>query len=224
MMIRNLNYFQRQHGRRIVPIEVGVMNDIGGMTEEMISIDEFVRSFLISSTKKICWPLSSSSSSGIAYLAQHELFKQIPELMESIERSPRLCGDDGPIQMNVWMGTGGTRTPLHFDSFDNLFVQIVGAKYVRLYGIEETEKLYIIRSKGANSNLDLATYGKQGNMSAVNCEIDDFVESEKCRFPKAKEAIYREVVMFPGDCLFIPARVWHYVRSLSTSISVNYWW
>lgn len=223
MIHRNLKYFQRQYGHRIVPIEVGIMNDKGGMKEKMITIDELVRSFLIPSTQKICWPLSSSDS-GIAYLAQHELFNQIPELMESIEPSPRLCGNDGPVQMNVWMGTGGTRTPLHFDSFDNLFVQIVGAKYVRLYGIEETEKLYVIRGKGTNSNPELATYGKQGNMSAIKCEIDDFVESEKCRFPKAKEAIYREVVMFPGDCLFIPARVWHYVRSLSTSISVNYWW
>ena len=27
----------------------------------------------------------------------------------------------------------------------------------------------------------------------------------------------------PGDVLFIPRSVWHYVRSLTTSCSVNFW-
>ncbi len=34
----------------------------------------------------------------------------------------------------------------------------------------------------------------------------------------------RETVLGPGDGLYIPARHWHYVRALSPSISVNFWW
>ena len=103
----------------------------------------------------------------------------------------------------------GTRTPLHFDSYDNLFVQLVGAKYVRLYDTDQTDKLYV--SKDGN-------YGLQGNMSKVNCELEDFDSH-----PLAKTCQYTEVLLLPGDCLFIPSRHWHYVRSLSTSISINYW-
>ena len=43
------------------------------------------------------------------------------------------------------------------------------------------------------------------------------------RFPLLAEATFTEAVLGPGDALFIPAGWWHYVRSLSTSFSVNYW-
>ena len=32
-----------------------------------------------------------------------------------------------------------------------------------------------------------------------------------------------EGVLAPGDMLFLPKSVWHYVRSLTTSVSVNFW-
>jgi len=99
-------------------------------------------------------------------------------------------------------------------SFDNLFVQIVGAKYVRLYGPEETDNLYVL------SGGEGPAYGKQGNMSALNCEKEDFTGKHK----NAKNAKFTEVLMLPGDLLFIPSKTWHYVRGLSTSISVNFWW
>lgn len=115
------------------------------------------------------------------------------------------------IQMNAWIGTGGTRTPLHFDSYDNFFVQVVGIKYIRLYSQQEAPKLYVIKSGST-------AYAKQGNMSAVDCEKEDYLSH-----PLAESAEYTEIVMFPGDTLYIPAKTWHYVRGLSTSISLNFW-
>jgi len=55
-------------------------------------------------------------------------------------------------------------------------------------------------------------------MSEINCEKEDYE-----MYPLAKDAIFVEVILFPGDALYIPAKAWHYVRSLSTSISMNYW-
>lgn len=43
------------------------------------------------------------------------------------------------------------------------------------------------------------------------------------QFPRFAEARYREVLLRPGDALFMPQGLWHYVRSLTTSVSVNYW-
>lgn len=192
----------------------------GGIKELIMSLNTFVSSFLGPSTANTCWPLSmalATSSDGtkgkVGYLAQHQLFEQMPSLLDDIVSSPLLCGEAGPTHVNAWLGTGGTRTPLHFDTYDNLFVQLVGIKYVRIYGTSETDKLYVIR-KGDVS----ASYGLQGNMSAVDCELEDYDTH-----PKACDAKYVEAVMFPGDCLYIPARAWHYVRSLTTSISVNFW-
>lgn len=35
---------------------------------------------------------------------------------------------------------------------------------------------------------------------------------------------YWECVLEPGDTLVIPIGWWHYVRSLSVSFSVSFWW
>lgn len=211
----NLDYWAHTHGHRLVPIELGDMKR--DMKEFIMPFHTFVSSFLRASTANVFWPLSLATSkdgrAAVAYLAQHQLFEQIPTLLDDIVPSPRLCGEAGPTHVNVWVGTGGTRTPLHFDTYDNLFVQVVGIKYVRIYATSETDKLYVIRKDDAS-----CSFGMQGNMSAVDCELEDYGT-----YYKARDAIYKEVVMFPGDCLYIPARSWHYVRSSTTSISVNFW-
>lgn len=203
---RNMESLSRAHGHRLVPIEVGSM--VTGMKEQLVNFREFISSYLSGSAETSCWSLADATnlSSKIAYLAQHRLLDQIPQLYQEVERNP--CGVD-PTNVNAWIGTGGTRTPLHFDSYDNLLIQLVGAKYVRVYDPKETSRLYVSRDKG---------YGLQGNMSELNCEMEDYD-----KHPLARDAVFTEVLLLPGDCLYIPSRHWHYVRSLSTSISVNYW-
>lgn len=201
-------------GHRLVPIETGsMMNEDSGMAESLVTLREFVSVFLVPSTRHGLWHLSEAASGAttpsVAYIAQHPLLDQIPALKRYLDPSPVLCGKDGPTHINVWMGTGGTRTPLHYDSYDNLLVQLVGVKYVRLYDSSQTPLLYVDNK---------ASYRKQGNMSAINCEMEDYD-----KHPNAQSAAYTEVVLYPGDCLYIPWRTWHYVRSLTTSISVNYW-
>jgi lysine-specific demethylase 8 len=179
------------------------------MKEAVVPFRRFIAKYLSASAKKDCWSIDdavTAANDSIAYLAQHPLLDQIPALCRDIDMNP--CGVR-PSNINIWMGTGGTRTPLHFDTYDNLLVQLVGAKYVRLYKKESSPQLYISKDKN---------YGGQGNMSELDCEREDFE-----KHPLSKDCNYTEVLLFPGDCLFIPSREWHYVRSLSTSVSVNYW-
>jgi lysine-specific demethylase 8 len=204
---RHMDDLAQEHGHRLIPIEVGFMRN--RMKESIVTFREFVTTYLSPSAKKNCWNLSDATTdeySLIAYLAQHPLLNQVPSLYCDVEKNP--CGIQ-PTNINIWMGTGGTRTPLHYDSYDNLLVQLVGAKYIRLYAEEDKSKLYISSQKG---------YALQGNMSELDCEMEDFE-----KHPLAKDCAYQEVLLLPGDCLFIPSRQWHYVRSLSTSVSINYW-
>ncbi|CAB9517987.1 specific demethylase 8 [Seminavis robusta] len=208
---RSLTFFARYFGHRLVPIELGSMKSESGMKEKLMTLREFVSSYLSKSSALQCWTLQDSISrhNQIAYLAQHPVIKQLPVLGDDIDLKPSLCGSLGPTHVYLWVGTGGTRTPLHFDSYSNIFVQVVGVKYVRIYAREETSKLYVS---------ERSSYGLQGNMSDVDCEREN-VELH----PLAKEAKFEEVLLFPGDALHIPARAWHYVRSLTTSVSVNFW-
>ena len=213
---RDLSYFIREHGYRLVPVELGSMlsKSSGGMKERTLTLGEFVSRYLLSNdTSNSVTSLAQAlnETNRVAYMAQHPLLNQIPTLQDDLDMKVEVCGPNHPTQINVWMGTGGTRTPLHYDSYDNWLVQIVGAKYVRLYDRSQTEKLYV------NDNPHLS-YGKQGNMSELNCEAEDFDKHSL-----AREAQFSEVLLLPGDALFIPCGCWHYVRSLTTSISVNYW-
>lgn len=91
----------------------------------------------------------------------------------------------------------------------------VGAKYVRLYAQDQSPLLYVDRSRVAAGKLNR---GSQGNISSVNVEAPDLK-----MHPAFTTARFTHAVLLPGDMLFMPARCWHYVRALSTSISVNFW-
>ena len=43
-------------------------------------------------------------------------------------------------------------------------------------------------------------------------------------FPGFLEAEYVEGVVGPGDMLYIPQGWWHFVRGLTPSFSVSFWW
>ena len=62
--------------------------------------------------------------------------------------------------------------------------------------------------------------GAQGNISLVDVDAPDHVNDDK--FPLFKHATLQECLLGPGDMLYIPNRYWHHVRSLTTSISVNF--
>ncbi|GAX27868.1 hypothetical protein FisN_13Hh020 [Fistulifera solaris] len=210
--------FGQVHGHRQIPVERGSMlatKDGKSMREEIVSLRNLLHAIRSASEKveNEVWSLQEAQqhSASTMYLAQHPLLEQIPALKEFVDVSPLLCGTQGPTHTNVWLGSAGTRTPLHYDSYDNWLVQVVGVKYVRLYPAEEQAKLYVISKTTSGA-------AAQGNMSALNCEDEDWQQH-----PLAQSASYTEVVLYPGDGLYIPARMWHYVRSLTPSISVNYW-
>lgn len=49
-------------------------------------------------------------------------------------------------------------------------------------------------------------------------------EEERMRFPGVKDARYWDCILEEGEVLYIPVGWWHYVRGLSVSFSVSFWW
>jgi hypothetical protein len=219
-------------GRRLVPIELGRSYVDEGWGQKIITFKEFMGHYVLD-------PESSALATG--YLAQHDLFAQIPSLREDIaipdycftspppphyssplaEKHSRLAQLDEPL-LNAWFGPAGTISPLHTDPYHNILSQVVGRKYVRLYAPKESEKLY---ARGVeDGGVDM------GNTSALDIGVLagwDGSEEEKReaqeRFPLFREAEFVDCILEEGECLYIPVGWWHYVRSLSVSFSVSFW-
>lgn len=140
-------------GRRLVPVEIGRSYVDEGWGQQIIQFGEFLANYIDatllgpSSNVPSNVPQADSPAKPTAYLAQHQLLLQLPQLRTDI-RIPDLCytappphpadpsQDQPELQepmLNAWFGPPGTITPLHTDPYHNLLVQVVGRKYVRLY-------------------------------------------------------------------------------------------
>lgn len=201
----SLSWFASRHGHRLLPIET-----ISTSKPMMMTMRSFVSSVLAPSCTHPVWSLQDSSSRpNASVVMHHRLMHQIPELRQYVEVAPPLCGELGPSNINVWMRSGGSRMPLQCDSRKRLLVQIVGAIYLRLYAEGEGSKLCM------QGVADVA----EGNRTTVECELEDFEGH-----PRARDAVFEEALLFPGDGLFIPSNMWLYTRSLTTSVCVIYQW
>ncbi|KAG5519574.1 hypothetical protein PMAC_001729 [Pneumocystis sp. 'macacae'] len=211
-------------GLRIVPVEIGRSYTDQTWRQQLMPFYKFLEKYVLQTeeTSSTCETIKE-----IGYLAQHDIFSQIPALREGII-IPDYCFTIPPpipshLQtfikemplleeplLNAWFGGKGTVSPLHTDPYHNIFSQVVGWKYVRLYAPEENEALY--------------PRSFEGGVNMSNTSQVDLDNLDTKKFPKFLNAKYVEGIIGPGDCLYIPVGWWHYVRSLSISFSVSFWW
>uniref|UniRef100_A0A672Y9Q8 Lysine-specific demethylase 8 n=1 Tax=Sphaeramia orbicularis TaxID=375764 RepID=A0A672Y9Q8_9TELE len=116
----SVEYLRSVAGCRTVPVEVGSRYTDEEWSQTLLTVNEFIDQYVLNRV--------SDGAKAVGYLAQHQLFDQIPELKEDI-RIPDYCclgdGDEDDITVN-----------------QNFLVQVVGSKYIRLYSPEDTDKLY----------------------------------------------------------------------------------
>lgn len=197
--------WRKYHGYRIVPIEIGSRYTDVNWGQELMTLNKFIDNFII--------PSNENHQQSKGYLAQHQLFLQIPELSDDVFTPDYCmisggCSADTTVDSNVWFGPEGTISPLHHDSDRaNLLAQIRGAKYAILYPASETKFVY----PHDESMLS--------NTSEVDVENPDW-----SRFPEFSKARGFHGILYANEMLYIPPRCWHYIRSLSVSFSVNFWW
>jgi len=52
----------------------------------------------------------------------------------------------------------------------------------------------------------------------------DLDNIDDAAFPKVRDLEFMDCILDEGEMLYIPPRWWHYVRSLTASLSVSFWW
>ncbi|KAH0849473.1 hypothetical protein HID58_020451 [Brassica napus] len=88
-----------------------------------------------------------------------------------------------------------------------LFDQVVGKKYIRLYPSSLQDELY--------------PYSETMLCNSSQVDLDNIDKNE---FPKVVELEFMDCILEEGEMLYIPPKWWHYVRSLTMSFSVSFWW
>ncbi|MCM8730222.1 cupin-like domain-containing protein [Hephaestia sp. GCM10023244] len=121
-------------------------------------------------------------------------------LFEDVGEIPGILKPGGAREGFFWIGPRGTITPWHHDLTNNLLVQFVGRKRVRLVASHDTP---LMRNH-------LHCYSLWGS--------DDLPPG-----PAAgdKPAVL-ECTIGPGDALFLPVGWWHHVEGLDQTIGMSF--
>ena len=136
--------------------------------------------------------------------ANNEALRQpgFAPLLADIGTLPAFCDASQLGRLSsFWFGPAGTLTPLHHDTLMLFHTQVVGRKRWRFISPLETPKLY--------------------NHSGVFSPID-IDRPDLARYPLFAHAKVLEVVVEPGETVFLPLGWWHQVTSLDVSLSFSF--
>ena len=126
---------------------------------------------------------------------------ELKGLFDDIQILPEFFNpEDCKGRVFFWFGPAGTITPLHHDCMNIMMAHIYGRKRWRLINPIYTPLLY----------------NHIGVFSQIDLENPDIT-----KFPLFKEVQVSEVVLSPGEILFVPVGWWHQVKGLDVTLSVS---
>lgn len=119
-------------------------------------------------------------------------------LLRDLKRSPYV-NTQRAREVRMWFGPSGTVTPLHYDDKNNLIVQVVGRKTIRLYSPWFSEHMAQRRHWYAGCDPRETRYPSDVSLPVeLTCDL------------------------LVGDALFLPVGWWHAVYSKSISMSLSF--
>ena len=129
-------------------------------------------------------------------------YSEIQPLGELLLLNPKLSS------VNVWIGQPHVIAHCHYDGYHNFYAQLYGRKKFTLFSPSNWPGLYpypFLHPSHAQAQVNASNVG-----SVENFELVHNVEA-------------LEVILEPGDLLYMPPLWFHEVESQSVSISVNVW-
>ena len=159
------------------------------------------------------------------YLAQASL-STLPKALADDLPTPEFVSKAGTgdvYDTDIWMGIPPTYTPLHRDPNPNLFVQLAGAKVVRILEPEAGERIFT-RVQNMLGRSDSAAFRGDSMMKGQEKQLLDTEVWGGASQAEGREVGY-EVSVEGGDGLFIPKGWWHSIKGVGKGItaSVNWW-
>jgi len=148
--------------------------------------------------------VNGGTSNDYYLVANNFFFKQEGArlLCDDFEQFPEYLDDSRVSEYgSMWFGPAGSITPLHHDVMNILFAQVFGRKRFTLIPSNHVHVLY----------------NDKGVFSEVDVENPDFD-----KYPMFKDVSSLQVVVEPGEVVFIPVGWWHHVRALDVSISLSF--
>jgi len=138
------------------------------------------------------------------YMKDHDVLSGLADLVSWRQFGFASRGLD---ESSLWVGTAGSYTPCHQDTFGcNLVAQLRGRKRWTLL----------------SPDCDLYDTRVPYEESSVYSKVD-FTAIDAQRFALMKGYQYKVVILEPGDVLFVPKHWWHFAEAMDFSISINTW-
>lgn len=184
-------------GQNQVPVSVmSRPGDYAGAVRRKMALAEYVATLS-----------GGSQGPGETYLGEVPLAKFFPELMGDVER-PGFFPDEDPLNAVLYMGLRQF-SQLHYHPLGSATLcQVYGRKRLWLYPPDQTPYLYKYPWYSDNSNMSLTTSSKP----------------DPREFPRFARAKPIELVIGPGELLFIPIYWWHAIQNEELNIAVVFFW
>lgn len=195
--VRNwdLNYFKEKFGNHMITIN----NNPGLVADNVVTKTEHL---------KLSEYIQQVQQGDLKYLKLSSLVHDEPQLKNQLDYNvlknfqPFLSTGE---TYYTFIGGKGSITPMHNEIPCNVYVQIHGRKRWVLYPPDDFTLL--------------GTHAERRPYFFTNAN-PDFQEDEK--YPFLKYAGKIEIIIEPGDILYVPPFYWHYVENITDSISVAY--